>query len=530
MKAAQATFTWAGGEIPQLLTNAEVHTISAEPTTNVWRYLLGKEKLIIATLTEIQHDPQIILELCEWLTHLTEQGVFGAGWVYHSDSTEWMLKYPTPEHGAFVRGGEETPDMALPRHEFLQCISAIVHWSQRRLTGDVPADTLFGGTPTATAVQQLAESIIFRPESCRKLLGVPMAATTQRGIKQETLIKKQQFQYNDSLRIESVKAAGINPTFATTGPSITAMIDCIRHVYGDPIMHLTAAEFVELETYTNGQGFLLNWATSALTTVPTEITNTIRYTHTKRTLAGLYMGVILQLITKLELCDPRRKIFAQKLGILYDHACNESWAELDEMLALGDSYNSFTHAWHRDEQVIRVLTEEHLNELITQLRKDYPQTGNPFDPCVSAPDVVADVVNTLNLPPESARYYLQILALVYPTDVNIRTWNGWKKKDIDHAATPLVEVGLLLEAQRPGAGRSRFLPGGWLEKVPRIVPMETWKAPHYLLWRSTTCRPIVRGCPPLQSLDQLFATVWERYKTGDIPKYGELATRPYRRR
>lgn len=143
---------------------------------------------------------------------------------------------------------------------------------------------------------------------------------------------------------------------------------------------------------------------------------------------------------------------------------------------------------------------------------------------------MAEVAQKLDVPEDSARYFLQLLALIEPTDAHIREWNGWRKKNIDAAAAPLVEQGLLFEAKRTGAGRSRFLPGGWLEKSPEGMPLEVWKAPHYLLWQDAKARPVVFSCPPLQPTGMLFAEVWERYRSGDTPGYEELKATRYRHR
>lgn len=115
-----------------------------------------------------------------------------------------------------------------------------------------------------------------------------------------------------------------------------------------------------------------------------------------------------------------------------------------------------------------------------------------------------------------------------PSDANIREWNGWRKKNIDAAAAQLVDKGLLVEAKRSGAGRTRFLPGGWLEPAPREKGLEVWKAPLYLLWRDAKMRPVVPTCPPLVPMPQLFADAWARYDSGDVPGYEELTTTRYR--
>lgn len=155
------------------------------------------------------------------------------------------------------------------------------------------------------------------------------------------------------------------------------------------------------------------------------------------------------------------------------------------------------------------------------------------DPRCSAPEVVAEVQKKLGVGEDAARLFLQILSLPNPSDANVRAWNGWRKKNIDAAAAELVESGLVVEATRKGAGRSRFLPGGWLEGhggANASKPMEVWKAPMYLVWQDTKASPIISGCPPHVPVPELFHTVWKRYSSGDTPGYEEFNTTRYRSR
>lgn len=175
-----------------------------------------------------------------------------------------------------------------------------------------------------------------------------------------------------------------------------------------------------------------------------------------------------------------------------------------------------------------VLTTDYLDDLVHSLKQDHTHVGIPYDPCNVVPHLVAEVADTLGVPTDSARYFLQILALVYPTDTNIRAWNHWRTKNIEQAAAPLLEKGLLIEATRSNAQRKYFLPGTWLERfrprqlwdrsndqlIIRTMPMEAWKAPLYLLWKHEKCYPLINGCPPIYSLEQLFTKAWGLYKDG----------------
>lgn len=179
---------------------------------------------------------------------------------------------------------------------------------------------------------------------------------------------------------------------------------------------------------------------------------------------------------------------------------------------------------------VSAVHDGELDSLISYLKAGNPIVGIKRDPLISAPETVADVAQTLRLSENAARYFLQLLALTRPMDKNIKAWNGWTKKQLDQAREELLEKKLVVTAKRAGTGRNVFLPGGWLEKSDTGPAMEMWKAPHYLLWDDTQCRPIVDTCPPILPYPNLFAEVWERYKSGDTPGYEKLTTKRYRSR
>lgn len=156
--------------------------------------------------------------------------------------------------------------------------------------------------------------------------------------------------------------------------------------------------------------------------------------------------------------------------------------------------------------------------------------GCASDPLVSAPEVVSAAAKSLGVPEDSARYWLQILALTFPSDKNVESWNSWSKKLRLAAAAPLLEAGLLVEAKRARAGRSLFLPGGWQEASTPHKPMEVWKAPFYDLTDAPKVTPRHDAVVPLVPLGRLFEDAWQRYVDGDVPGYTELRTTRYRRR
>lgn len=162
--------------------------------------------------------------------------------------------------------------------------------------------------------------------------------------------------------------------------------------------------------------------------------------------------------------------------------------------------------------------------------------GEPRDPLVSAPDLVATAADTLGVSEDAVRYYLQLLAWPDPTDKNIRRWNSWKKADIVRAGSELVAAGKVVEGKRPRSGRSYFLPGGWVEKVHKSdgqLPVEVWKLPAFGIEQTghngefePQLDIAVAPLPP----PEWFAACWERSQGDDAPQFAELETTRRRRR
>ena len=190
-----------------------------------------------------------------------------------------------------------------------------------------------------------------------------------------------------------------------------------------------------------------------------------------------------------------------------------------------------SHYWSHNFDAFRGLSEGHFDRIIADLgdeTKSRP-VGCYRDPRVSAPAVVAEVRQELGLSESAAVYFLQLLALVDPTDTNVKTWNGWKKKQLDEARAELVAHDLVVEGKRTGAGRTVFLPGVWWEARSGSMPVEAWKSNFYLIRYRERCESTVRWCPPTEPFDQLFQTVWGRWLSGDRPSFDALTTKKYRR-
>ncbi|WP_447007790.1 hypothetical protein ACRAKI_15540 [Saccharothrix isguenensis] len=141
------------------------------------------------------------------------------------------------------------------------------------------------------------------------------------------------------------------------------------------------------------------------------------------------------------------------------------------------------------------------------------------DPTVSVPALVAEAAERFGLPEDAAALYLQLLALPDPTDANVARWTGWKPARLKQARAALAETDLVLTAKRARAGRSLFLPGGWLALSAPHLPLEMWKAP---MFEYTAGRP--GAIVPLEPVADLFARAWRRVLDGDAPAYEELKT------
>ncbi|MFX4292006.1 hypothetical protein [Streptomyces bohaiensis] len=148
--------------------------------------------------------------------------------------------------------------------------------------------------------------------------------------------------------------------------------------------------------------------------------------------------------------------------------------------------------------------------------------GHAQDPSHSAPELVAEVAAALGLGEDAATLYLMLLALPDPTDRNCVRWTGWKPARAKRARAELAATDLVVEAKRARAGRSLFLPCGWLDFKAPALPVETWKEALY----PVTDR---RRAVPHLPVPELFAIAWERVRSHDGPAYEELTTRTTRK-
>ncbi|MFD5818905.1 DNA-binding protein [Streptomyces sp. NPDC127038] len=153
----------------------------------------------------------------------------------------------------------------------------------------------------------------------------------------------------------------------------------------------------------------------------------------------------------------------------------------------------------------------------------------PQDPTRSVPDLVAEAAKEYGLGEDAAALYLMLLTMPDPTDRMTARWTGWKPARLKAARAELAATDLVVEATRTRAGRSLFLPGGWVvPKAPR-VPLEQWKRPLYddLLWRDEALLAVI---VPTEPVPDLYRRVWQLVREGGGPRFEEFALRQGRRR
>ncbi|WP_434739559.1 hypothetical protein [Micromonospora sp. SH-82] len=150
----------------------------------------------------------------------------------------------------------------------------------------------------------------------------------------------------------------------------------------------------------------------------------------------------------------------------------------------------------------------------------------PQDPTRSVPDLVAEVAQVHGLGDDAAAAYLMLLAMPDPTDRDTATWTGWRPARAKAARAELARTDLVVEASRPRAGRTLFLPGPWLQRGSGQLPVESWKAPLFDLAPDGTAALGVTV--PLEPVADLYRRAWRRVRDGDLPRFGDPTGRDAR--
>ena len=538
---------WDGGPLPWLLANLGETTIHKKWRPRPWCELIGKEKVIVAAISSPLHDPDVVIELCEWLLDMVAAGVFASGWY---DQLNDMMEPKTPEwqqnsweyfgyrkYHALTRlkdADSDRPDLSMDKQSFMDSVMAIKVWAEQRKEQSKDAKTLFGGGSLADAVTRLSDGTILLPETATYLLhglknyspcswrypaGLDKSDRAELGFTQVTE-RAVLTQVRGIGHLEWLLASGVDDSFPTRGVNVEKMRDYLLERYGTPIMKPTVRQISEAGRLGLFADFLAH-AISPRLGVPSLF---------DAEKAGKYLQGLLYLAHEMDLSDPNRAMIAKKLVELKEFAAQQTWKELGTM-ELGGDYDQkgFTYKVTHEAQTIRVLLEGLLDGFVEGLGV-VGGVGVGFDPCVSVPGLVVEVSEVLGVSLDCARYFLQVLALVCPSDVCVRRWNGWGSGDIRGVGEVLAGRGLLVGGRRSGAGRSWFLPGGWLSGVGGSCGVEVWKVSLFLVWGDVVFRPVVGGCPVLGSVGELFTTAWERYKNGDKPGFEDATTVKYRQR
>ncbi|NLG54550.1 MAG: hypothetical protein GX542_02700 [Rhodococcus sp.] len=165
-----------------------------------------------------------------------------------------------------------------------------------------------------------------------------------------------------------------------------------------------------------------------------------------------------------------------------------------------------------------------LGQLADMLSTAPIAAGELRDPLVSAPEVVAEIAAAQGLSEDAARYYLQLLALPDPTDLQVKRWNSWTPARLKKAIAELESAELVVTGKRTRAGRSVFLPGGWIAYTKGSLPLERWKAPLYGLDPAPERpEPPLTMVLPQVDVATLFRQTWKRCVDGDVPGYADVA-------
>lgn len=179
----------------------------------------------------------------------------------------------------------------------------------------------------------------------------------------------------------------------------------------------------------------------------------------------------------------------------------------------------------RELDTLRTVRSGELARLVAP--REAPRTatgsaGHEQDPSLSVPALVEEVSAATGLGPDAAAVYLQLLALPDPTDRKVATWTGWKPARLKAARAELAGTELVIEGKRSRAGRSLFLPGGWIALKSPHLPIESWKSS--LVTMDGGGSPEFGLVVPRMPVPELFAAAWKRVKDGDQPRFEKLST------
>ena len=480
---------------------------------NPWVRGIGHEQTLIALLARPHINPELAAEIRDFLIAATHAGVYGSGWCYRTEIREFdgLPLHVGWHHGAWVLESRTasyrrtTHMLVHPDHTNLD-VFHFVDELPHSLTGEQflhqleQLDTIHqaatpmlpGGLTLTEGVDRLASRTALTHDAAHAVLSGVMNDNATPQLYAPGMVR-------------DILEAGTTDNLMETGLDFAAIGDYWDRYHGAPQLHLTDEEYAQLIPLELKEPYV-------------RVANTLTDKfYDVSSVMDQYLVILIAMAHLFPRTDPRRAAVAGQLLRLKDLATRQASEGHWRMLFTGNlgELQPGNSPKLLDWQTIRALTEGHMDELIADLQQAPDQeaaaAGNPYDPCVSAPELVTQVADTLGIPQDSARYFLQIAALPNPTDKNVRAWNGWKPKQLTNAATPLVERGLVVQENRR-AGRTRFLPGDWLPKTKLMPLMEEAKTPLYLIWNTPKPQPVVRGCPPLVPLPVLFHQAWDLHQ------------------
>ena len=505
---------------------------------NSFVYLISLEKYIVAKLAAPMIPKNIFDELISLFTWLAEIGWLGTlqAVVLNSEGrnhtgrwydnclvlgSHWqnsvLLWNPhlTPNRPKVLKKlwQQDLSSLFLPKATFLSQLEALAHW--RAHASEQQLDTRIHDLEKAA--ESLTQTTSLPPKAWQLLLSGAITRSNS----------NRSFSASDSKRLGTKPArlkvlhsylSRLGPTqqpllaatwhekIATRGHKITNLTHAWEQELGTPWIHLSESD---IEFLAHSIGFPL----AAIASI-----NSKKSVSLEPEIFVFYMALT-------QFVQPQSAT-AKELACRIKQFRN--YQPPKDTVTLGSSYQTvflqpLLHA-------PRALLEGHLDKLLHWLSHGTPVAGHQQNPTITAPAIVTEAATTLGISPDAACYFLQLLTVAHPTDAQIKTWNSWSTQQLAHARTELVDKQLVLQAQRAGTGRSVFLAGGWLQKSDTGPAMETWKAPHYLLWKDNKTRPVIPSCPPLLPYSELFVETWQRYIAGDTPGYEELRTARYRRK
>lgn len=182
------------------------------------------------------------------------------------------------------------------------------------------------------------------------------------------------------------------------------------------------------------------------------------------------------------------------------------------------------------ERVLALVTDLYSGHIARMVALPTPDGDSGQEPAGGAPryphnprtyqiGLVAQVAEHAGLSLDAATLYLQLLALPDPTDRNVARWTGWRAARLRQARAELAASDLVVTATRSRAGRSLFLPGGWVPARSPAIPVERWKLP--LIAGGEAALAGDRMALPTVGVPELFATAWQRVLDGDGPRFEE---------